>query len=42
VEWGGDQEPLATEGGLDLDNYNCAGAHRVPSYATADGAVLPT
>jgi len=34
------QEPLAMEGGLYLDI--CAGVPRVPSYAIADGAGLPT
>jgi len=38
VEWG--REPLAREGGLYLNI--CAGVPRVPSYATADEAGLPT
>jgi len=34
------QGPLAREGGLYL--YTCAPPPRVPSYATADGAGVPT
>jgi len=40
VEQGRGQGSLAREGGLYLNV--CAGAPRVPSYATADGAGLPT
>jgi len=38
--WNGARGSLSSEGELYLDV--CAGAHWVPSYATADGAGLPT